>query len=97
MPTYITLVSFTDQGIRNFKETTKRAQAFKEMVEQMGGNLKDIYWTMGAYDVVAITEAPDEETATAVALKLSSLGNVRTTNLRGFDLEEIETIIRKAD
>ncbi len=96
MPTYITLVSFTDQGIRNFKETTKRAQAFKEMVQQMGGNLKDIYWTMGAYDVVAITEAPDDETATGVALKVSSLGNVRTTTLRGFNLEEIETIIRKA-
>ena len=77
--------------------TTKRAQAFSELVNQMGGNLKDIYWTMGAYDVVTITEAPDDETAIAAALKVSSLGNVRTTTLRGFDMEEIETVIRKAD
>ena len=97
MPTYISLVNFTDQGIRNFKETTKRAQAFGDLVQQMGGNLKDIYWTMGAYDAVAITEAPDDETAIAAALKVSSLGNVRTTTLRGFDMEEIETVIRKAD
>ncbi len=97
MPTYITLVNFTDQGIRNFKDTTKRAQAFSDMVEEMGGNLKDIYWTIGAVDIVAITEAPDDETATATAIKVSSLGNVRTTTLRGFDMEEMEAIIRKAD
>ena len=97
MPTYITLANFTDQGIRNFKETPKRAQAFSDLVQQMGGNLKDIYWTMGAYDIVAIMEAPDDETAIAAALKVSSLGNVRTTTLRGFDMEEIETVIRKAD
>jgi uncharacterized protein with GYD domain len=97
MATYITLVNFTDQGIRNFKDTPKRAQAFSDLVQQLGGNLKDIYWTMGAYDIVAITEAPDDETAIAVALKVSSLGNVRTTTLRGFDMEEIETVIRKAD
>ena len=97
MPTYITLANFTDQGIRNFKETPKRAQAFSDLVQEMGGNLKDIYWTMGAYDIVAIMEAPDDETAIAAALKVSSLGNVRTTTLRGFDMEEIETVIRKAD
>lgn len=96
MSSYISLVNFTDQGVRNFKDTTKRAKAFTDLVEQMGGQLKGIYWTLGAYDIVAITEAPDDETATAVALKVSSLGNVRTTTLRGFDMEEIETIIEKA-
>ena len=62
----------------------------------MGGQLKGIYWTLGTYDIVAITEAPDDETATAMLLKLASLGNVRTTTLRGFDMDEIETIIEKA-
>jgi len=62
----------------------------------MGGQLKGIYWTLGTYDIVAITEAPDDETATAMLLKLASLGNVRTTTLRGFDTDEIETIIEKA-
>ncbi len=97
MPTYISLVNFTDQGIRNFKDTPKRAQAFKDMVEQMGGKLIGLYYTMGAYDAVAITEALDDETATAAALKVSSLGNVRTTTLRGFDLEAMGRIIQKAD
>jgi uncharacterized protein with GYD domain len=58
--------------------------------------VKALVWTMGAYDVVAITEMPDDETSTATALKLSSLGNVRTTTLRGFEMEEIESIIEKA-
>ena len=97
MPTYVSLVNFTDQGIRNFKDSPKRAQAFKDLVEQMGGKLVGIYWTMGSYDAVAITEGLDDETATAAALKMSSQGNVRTTTLRAFDLEEIERIIQKAD
>ena len=96
MATYVVLVNFTEQGIRNFEESPKRAQAYTEMLEQMGGSVKDTYWTMGAYDVVAVIEAPDDETATASALKASSLGNVRTTTLRAFGPEEIETIIQKA-
>ncbi|MCZ6740179.1 MAG: GYD domain-containing protein [Actinobacteria bacterium] len=97
MPTYISLVNFTDQGIRNFKDTPKRARAFKELVEQMGGSLVGLYYTMGSYDAVAITEGLDDETAIAAALKVSSLGNVRTTTLRGFDVEEMQRIIQKAD
>lgn len=95
MATYVSLINFTEQGIRNFKDTTKRAQAFAERVEQMGGRLKEIYWTLGPYDIVAIMEAPDDETATALALQVSSQGNVRTTTLRGFDREEITQIIAK--
>lgn len=96
MPTYVTLANFTDQGVRNYADTPKRAQAFKDLVEQMGGTLKDIYWTMGAFDVVAITEAPDDETATAAALKVASLGNVRTTTMRGFDMDEVTAIVASA-
>ncbi len=97
MATYISLVNWTDQGIRNFKDTTKRAQAFVDLVEDLGGKVKANYWTLGAYDIVAIVEAPDDETAFAGALKVSSLGNVRTTTLRGFDAKEIEAILVKAD
>lgn len=96
MPTYVTLANFTDQGIRNYSDTAKRAKAFEEMVEEMGGQVKQIVWTMGMYDVVAIMELPDDETATAGALKMSSLGNVRTTTLRGFGMDEISSIIEKA-
>lgn len=95
MAIYVTLANFTDQGIRNFSDSPKRAQAFKDLVEEMGGMVREILWTMGAYDAVAITEAPDDETATAVALKLSSLGNVRTTTLRAFDMEEAQGIINR--
>jgi uncharacterized protein with GYD domain len=97
MATYVTLSNFTDQGIRNFSDTTKRAKAFMELVDQMGGEVKSIVWTMGAYDLVTVTEAPDDETATAVALKVAALGNVRTTTLRGFNMDEIQEIIEKAE
>lgn len=96
MATFVTLANFTDQGIRNYSDSPKRAQAFREMVEETGGEVKALVWTMGMYDVVAIIEMPDDETATAMALKLSSLGNVRTTTLRGFDMEEIKSIMEKA-
>lgn len=96
MPMYITLANFTDQGIRNYTDTAKRAKAFMEMAEDMGVMVKEIFWTMGSYDLVTITEAPDDETATAMALRISSLGNVRTTSMRGFSMEEVEKIIQSA-
>ena len=95
MPTYISLVNFTDQGIREFSDSPKRTQAFKDLMGQLGGSVKDIYWTLGGYDLVVVTEGPDDETATAAALKVSSLGNVRTTTLRAFDEGEIKAIIDK--
>lgn len=96
MPHYVSLVNFTDQGIRNFSDSPKRAQAFEDMMGQLGGSVKTIYWTLGAYDLVVVTEAPDDETATAAALKVSSQGNVRTTTLRAFDVDEIKAVIEKA-
>jgi uncharacterized protein with GYD domain len=96
MATYVTLANFTDQGIRTYADTPKRAKAFTDLVEQTGGTVRELVWTMGVYDVVAIIEAPDDETATAAALKVSSLGNVRTTTLRAFDMEEVEEIIKRA-
>jgi uncharacterized protein with GYD domain len=93
MATYVTLANFTDQGVRNFKDTTKRARAFMDLVEEHGGKVTGIYWPLGAYDVVAIIEIPDDETATAIALQMSSLGNIRTTTMRGFNMTEIEAII----
>ncbi len=95
MATFITLINWTDQGIRNFKDSMKRAQAFKDMLAGMGGEVKQIYWTIGAFDIVAVLEAPDDETATAAALQVGALGNVRTTTLRGFSQAEFEAIIKK--
>ena len=96
MPTFVSLINWTEQGIRSFKDTPKRADAFAEMLQQKGGKLKDIYWTLGAYDIVAIAEAPDAETMTAALLQVAALGNVRTTTLQAFDKDALAKIISKA-
>ncbi|MGH9425136.1 MAG: GYD domain-containing protein [Terriglobia bacterium] len=95
MATYIVLGNFTDQGVRSVKETTKRAEAFKEMARKAGIKVKEVYWTLGQYDLVTILEAPDEETATALGLSASALGNIRTQTLRAFSAEEMGRIIAK--
>lgn len=95
MATFVSLVNWTEQGIKGFKDTAKRADAFAELVKKRGGSVKGIWWTLGEYDIVAVTEAPDDETATAVLLELGSLGNVRTQTLRAFDRDEIQGIVAK--
>jgi len=96
MATFVSLVNWTDQGIRSFKDTPKRADAFAQLVKKHGGSVKGIWWTLGEYDIVVVTEVPDDETYTALALQLGSLGNVRTQTLRAFDRTELERIIAKA-
>ncbi len=97
MANYIILGSFTDQGMRNVKETTKRADALRSMAGKVGATIKDIYWTLGSYDIVAVLEASDDESATALGLSIGSLGNVRTQTLRAFTADEIGNIIGKID
>jgi uncharacterized protein with GYD domain len=96
VPTYITLLSWTDQGIRAYQQTAERAEAFAAALEKLGGKLVNIYWTVGPYDLVGIVEAPDDETATAALLRLGEVGNVRSTTLRAFGRDEVEGIIAKA-
>ncbi len=92
MATFITLMNFTDQGIRNVKESPDRYDALLEMAEKLGVTIKDVYWTVGHYDVVVVTEG-SEEAATSLLLKLGTLGNVRTQTLRGYTVKEIERIV----
>ncbi|GHE75491.1 GYD domain-containing protein [Streptomyces spiralis] len=96
MQTYVSLLNWTDQGIRNYKDTAKRAEAFGAAVEKLGAKLLNIYWTVGPYDLVAVVEAPDDETATAAFLQIGGVGNVRTTTLRAFGREEMDRIVGKA-
>ena len=93
MPNFVMLANFTDQGVRTAKETTKRYDAFKEMAQKSGVTIKDIYWTLGHIDVVAICEAPDDETASAAVFSLASRGNIRTQTLRAFSRGEMDAII----
>ncbi|MGR3931679.1 GYD domain-containing protein [Streptomyces sp. BRA346] len=96
MPTYITLLNWTDQGVRAYRDTAKRYEAFRAAMDKLGVKLLDFHWTVGQYDIIYTFEAPDDETATAASLQLSSLGNVRTTTLRAFDRGEMDGIIAKA-
>ena len=95
MVTNIVLAKFTDQGIRNAKESPKRAEAFKRMANTFGVTVKDIFWTQGRYDIVTIVEAPDEASAMSLSLSLGALGNVRTESLRAFSAAEMETVVGK--
>jgi uncharacterized protein with GYD domain len=82
MPTYVSLVNWTDQGIRDAKETLQRADATTELAQKHGCSVQ-LYWTVGAYDLLSILEAPDDETATAYLLEVGSRGAVRTTIHQG--------------
>jgi uncharacterized protein with GYD domain len=92
MATYISLMKFTDQGIRNVKDSPDRYGTFKAMAEKMGVTVKSFHYTIGRYDAVSIVEGPDEAITTAL-LKAASLGNMRSETLRGFTLEEAKRII----
>jgi uncharacterized protein with GYD domain len=95
MPTYVSLIKFTDQGVKNAKDTVQRAAAFRNDVERRGGKLLSIYWTQGKYDIVTTIQAPDDQTAMATILAVAGLGNVRTETLRAFDESEMQSIIQK--
>jgi uncharacterized protein with GYD domain len=95
MATYIVLSSFTDQGVRSVKDTTKRAEAVRELAKKFGVTAKEIFWTLGRHDVVAIFEAPDDASMTALGLALGAAGNVRTETLRAFSREEMNGILAK--
>src|SRR5882724_9614147 len=91
----VVLAKFTDQGIRNAKDSPKRADAFKQMAEPFGVTVKDIFWTEGRYDIVTIVEAPDESSDMSLSLSLDPLANVRTESLRAFSAAEMATIVGK--
>src|SRR5438105_15644362 len=95
MATYIALLSFTEQGIREIKSTTKRAENFTKTAKKAGATVKDIYWTVGGYDGVLMLDAPDDATAASVLVGLGSAGNVGTQTLRAYDRQEMDSILGK--
>ena len=95
MPHYVLLVNWTDQGIKNVKGTVERTDDVAKLAEKHGGRLVQSYWTVGPYDLVAIGEAPDDESATAFALELGLVGNVRTTTMRAYDREQMSGIVQR--
>ena len=95
MVTYVVLAKFTEQGVRNAKDSPKRADAFKGMAKTFGVTVKEILWTQGQYDILIIVEASDEASVMALELSLCALGNVRTETLRGFSAAEMTKIVDK--
>lgn len=95
MATFIALVNLTEQGVREYKASPDRAAKFSTMAQKAGVTVKDIYWTMGGYDVVIIMEAANDEATVAAMLGLASLGNVRTQTLRAFSASEMKEIVSK--
>ena len=95
MPTYISLVQFTDKGIQAAKETTARVADWAAKVQSMGVSVKDMYWTLGQYDQVCVFDAPDDETAASVLLAADLLGNIRTQTMRAFTTSEMDKILAK--
>lgn len=95
MPTFVTLMNWTDQGIKSFRDSTDRADAARAAWQPLGITLKDIYWTIGSYDLVCIVEAPDPESLTAALLMLGAQGNLRSTTMRAFSADEMRTVIAK--
>ena len=93
MVAYVVLANFTDQGIRNAKESPKRAEAFKAMAKTFGVTVKELLWTQGRYDVVTIVDAPDEASFMSLTLSLGALGNVRTESLRAFSADEMTKLV----
>jgi uncharacterized protein with GYD domain len=95
MATYISLLNWTDQGIRNFADTLQRADAARALAQRMGGSVTNIFWTVGQYDLVTVADFPDDESGTAFLLALGSQGNVRTTTLRAYNANEVAGVISK--
>ena len=94
MGTYVTLINFTDQGIRGIKESPNRQAAAAKLAESMGGAMKAAYWTVGQYDMVVVFEGPEEALA-AMMYKVGSLGNIRSSTMRAFTSEEMQRIVAK--
>lgn len=95
MATYIVLCSFTDQGIRNVKDTVNRAEGVRRMAKDFNVTVKDIYWTLGAYDLTTVFEASDDEAVTALCLAIGGMGNVRTQMLRAFNADEMKSVLAR--
>jgi uncharacterized protein with GYD domain len=95
MPSYVSLIHWTDQGIKNYKDTTSRAADFRKLVESSGGRVRELLWTVGECDIVTVIEFPDEESGMAALLQVGSLGNIRSNTMRAFNTEEMTSIIGK--
>jgi uncharacterized protein with GYD domain len=95
MPSYVSLFKWTDQGARTVKETVSRSEQVTQGAERMGGRVTQLLWTQGAYDIIAISEWPDDTAAQAFLLQVATIGSVRSETLRAFSAQEMTRILAK--
>lgn len=93
MPTYVTLLKYTQQGVQNIEDSPNRLDNFRKLVESQNGEIKSVFLTMGRYDLVCVLEFPDDATTAATILRLSSMGNVSTETLKAFPEDEYRDVI----
>src|SRR4029450_9221765 len=104
MPIYVVLGNWTDQGTKDFGGAVERANGFRALVEQAGGRVRELVWTMGEYDFVIVAEGPDDETAAGLVvgvggggvLRVGAAGTVGSKTMRAFDADEMSDIIARA-
>jgi uncharacterized protein with GYD domain len=94
MAKYISLINWTDQGIRNAKETVNRSNVARKAFQDAGGQLIDVYWTLGQYDIIVIFDVPDDETAFRVMLNLGKQGNIRTSTMKAIGEQDMTKILQ---
>ena len=95
MPRYVVLIDWTEQGVRNVKDTVDRYEAASTQLEGLGVRFEDTYWTLGNHDIVSIVDAPDDESLAAGLLAVAGAGNIRTTTLRAFTADEMRSVVGK--
>jgi uncharacterized protein with GYD domain len=96
MSTYVSLINWTEQGVRDFRHSVKRADSLRRLVDRMGGTVRELLWTVGEYDAVVVVEFPDDESGLAAMLQVGSAGYIRTNTLQAFNASEMNAIISKA-
>ena len=94
MPTYVSLMKFTDQGAKDIKDAPERIEKAFKSLEAMGGKIVDFYVTMGEYDIVAVAEGPSDEVAMTFLMGLGAAGNVKTTTLKAFKREDFVKLVK---
>ncbi len=95
MPTFISTINYTPQGIKDIKSSPSRAAAFKALATEMGAEVRELYWVQGPFDGLVVLDAPDEETAAALMLRLNAAGNVTTQTARAFNASQMQSILDK--
>lgn len=93
MATYISLINYTEQGVRAIKDSPKRLDAARALAKRLKGRIREFFLTMGGYDIVCVLEFPDDAAAAKFALKVGSTGNVRTTTLKAFSEAEYRKLV----